>query len=180
MAAQGNQPVSAANLAAALGSGSGSVLTGSEPVSVDNLRAVLAALGVDILYDGPKASGTVQLLKSMEGYDYIAIETLTSGERDYYGMVCATPYSIAVGYPQKYSGNCFTTTTGEVCASSRNPALTATTNFPASGSYEAVHLSDNDRAFAVLRVFGMRLKDGPLAQSSADANAVVSAVGGVS
>ena len=180
MAVTGNEPVSAANLAAVLGSGSGSVLTGSDPVSVDNLRAVLAALGVDILYDGPKASGTVQLLKSMEGYDYIAIETLSSGERDHYGMVCATPYSIAVGYPQQYLGNCFTTTTGEVCASSRMPALTATTNFPASGSYEAVHLSDNDRSFAVLRVFGMRVKDGPLAQSSADADAVVSAVGDVS
>ena len=176
----GQEPISSGNLAAVLGSGSGSVLTGSEPVSVDNLRAVLAALGVDILYDGPKASGTVQLLKSMEGYDYIAIETLSSGERDHYGMVCATPYSMAVGYPQQYSGNCFTTTTGEVCASSRNPALTATTKFPASGSYEAVHLSDNDRSFAVLRVFGMRVKDGPLAQSSADANAVVSAAVGVS
>ena len=43
MAASGNQPVSAANLAAALGvSASGSI--GSQPISVDNLKAVLDAM----------------------------------------------------------------------------------------------------------------------------------------
>ena len=45
MAASGNQPVSASNLAAALGASAGSGLTGSEPICVDNLRAVMQKAG---------------------------------------------------------------------------------------------------------------------------------------
>ena len=80
MAASGNQPVSAANLAAALGvSASGSI--GSQPISVDNLKAALNALGVGgmtVLYDGAPAN-SVTLSRPLEGFDAYYVESQFSG-----------------------------------------------------------------------------------------------------
>lgn len=81
MAASGNQPVSASNLAAALGiqtGGSPPSDFGQRPVSVDNLRAVLESMGEP--FDGPhvlffsiygEMSGT--LLAPIEDYRRYAV-----------------------------------------------------------------------------------------------------------
>lgn len=73
MAAQGNQPVSAANLAAALGvSASGSI--GSQPISVDNLKAVLGNVAGTTLYDGEPVK-TARLSRAFDGFDCYYCET---------------------------------------------------------------------------------------------------------
>ena len=74
MAANGNQPVSAANLAAALGvSASGSI--GSQPISVDNLKAALAASAgsgaADILFQSQSGATSGTLSRPVEDYDLV-------------------------------------------------------------------------------------------------------------
>lgn len=185
MAANGDQPVSAANLGSAIGADAGGGSFGSRPICVDNLAAVLEARGVDILYDGPMASGAVQLSRSMEGYDYIAIETAsevgTTGKREtVFGLVCATPRAIAVGDPFSDVGSDmgFYATTGEVSQGTRRPSLTNTVGFPASGSYTAVHLDDRKGSYEVCRVFGMRFKEGAVDMAVDAIEAGISSGGG--
>lgn len=75
MAAQGMQPVSAQNLAAAIGvERSGGI--GGQPVSVDNLKAALAAVGggAACLYDGEPAL-TVTLSGDPDDYGLILVLT---------------------------------------------------------------------------------------------------------
>lgn len=180
----GSSPVSASNLSASLGAGASGGI-GSRPISVDNLKAVLDARGVDILYDGPRASGTVRIDRSMEGYDYIAIETVSkvgAGSRteDVYGMVCATPQAIAEGYEEiaGLDGRGFWSNPGEICDGPGMPSLNVGIGFPASGSYTAVHLTDNDALHAVLRVFGMRFKEGTMRQAAEAIEAGIAIGGG--
>lgn len=74
MAAQGNQPVSAANLAAALGiSAAGSI--GSQPICVDNLAAVLASgvLVGEVLAEGPGIPDLVSVHVPIETYVMIEL-----------------------------------------------------------------------------------------------------------
>lgn len=84
MAAQGNQPVSAANLAAALGvSASGSI--GSQPISVDNLKAALGTRKSVDLYTGEPAT-TVTLNDDPAGYGALLIVYDLTHASDTYGQ----------------------------------------------------------------------------------------------
>ena len=101
--ANGNEPVSSANLAAALGvTGGGSSETGSKPVSVDNLKAVLdaygAAMPATVLYDGP-ATESAPLSQSAGDFDYLIVAyqqragdrfvtALSSGTTASFGIKC--------------------------------------------------------------------------------------------
>ena len=72
MAAQGDEVVSAANLAAALGAdASGGI--GGDPICVDNLAAVLGSLDATTLYDGP-AVASASLSANVEGFERLYIE----------------------------------------------------------------------------------------------------------
>lgn len=91
MAASGNQPVSAENLAAALGvSASGSI--GSQPICVDNLKAVLGNVAGTTLYDGEPVK-TARLSRAFDGFDCYYCETsMDSGAVDpirYMGVTTA-------------------------------------------------------------------------------------------
>ena len=90
MAASGNQPVSAANLAAALGvSASGSI--GSQPISVDNLKAVLGAFGgqagMTVLYDGEPTSSAQLSRPFFDGFDAWYAETVEQRIGVLYGVI---------------------------------------------------------------------------------------------
>lgn len=107
MALLGSEPVSAANLAAALGigSGGGSLPSdfGRRPISVDNLKAVLESMGKP--FDGPhvlffstygEMSGT--LLDPIENYRRYAVLTNDSPifltDVNDYGPVVNAAYTI--------------------------------------------------------------------------------------
>lgn len=79
MAASGDQPVSAQNLAAALGvERSGGI--GSQPVSVDNLKAALSEMGGGkVLYSGTPAQSVV-LSEDPTVYDALVIVAVQNNE----------------------------------------------------------------------------------------------------
>lgn len=86
MAAQGNQPVSAGNLATALDVSATADGTGSKPLCADNLRAVLAAglLFSDVLWEG--SSWNTSMDRSTGGAkvdaplaDYVTLEFHVDG-----------------------------------------------------------------------------------------------------
>lgn len=71
MSADGTQPVSGSNLAAALGGDGSATGTGDKPVSVDNLKAALGAVAY-VLYDDPVGAKQVTLREPATEFDAIA------------------------------------------------------------------------------------------------------------
>lgn len=69
MSVSGDQPVSVADLAAAMQSASTGGI-GGMPVSVDDLKAAVGAIGCQVLYDGP-ATKSAALSRDKDGFDVI-------------------------------------------------------------------------------------------------------------
>ena len=94
MAAQGDEVISAANLAAALGAEASDADTSGKPVSAANLKAVLDHVAGETLFHGVGTEESVQLSKSVTGFDYalVCFYATWNGERqlDYVGSCPAS------------------------------------------------------------------------------------------
>ena len=89
MAAQGSQPVSSQNLAAALGvERSGGI--GSQPICVDNLKAALGEFGGtgDILFFSASGATSGTLAHPVEDYDLVLAVLKDQYKTDMYAAVC--------------------------------------------------------------------------------------------
>ena len=94
MAAQGDEVVSAANLAAALGAeASGGI--GGDPICVDNLAAVLERAANKTLFEGSAQSAS--LSDSVSDYEYVILvmaRTKVSGAPEVTGVGACPPSTI--------------------------------------------------------------------------------------
>lgn len=146
MSVAGNEPVSAANLGAALGvSVSGDI--GLKPICVDNLKAAIRSQQLTILYDGPRSEEPVSLARSVYEFDYIIIEReIKHAQSDITALIAMVPDAVVHGAQQVQMANIAT-------VSGRINVPINTINHTGSNDEMAVYASN---ARPVTRVFGIK------------------------